>query len=90
MQTYDFDLFVVGGGSGGVRAGRMALDVSAKRQSLTWTFSKANRARESSRLNGIYVQLLNSAGVNIIKGWARLLDSYTWKWAIKNTPPKIY
>ena len=24
MQTYDFDFFVIGGGSGGVRAARMA------------------------------------------------------------------
>src|SRR6478735_2631676 len=24
MRTYDFDLFVIGGGSGGVRAGRIA------------------------------------------------------------------
>ncbi|MGK2873530.1 MAG: FAD-dependent oxidoreductase, partial [Alphaproteobacteria bacterium] len=24
MANYDFDLFVIGGGSGGVRAGRMA------------------------------------------------------------------
>ena len=29
------------------------------------------------RLNGIYVQLLDNAGVRIIKGWARLLDPHT-------------
>ena len=30
MQTYDFDLFVIGGGSGGVRAARMAAQRGAK------------------------------------------------------------
>ena len=30
MQTFDFDLFVVGGGSGGVRAARMAAQRGAK------------------------------------------------------------
>ncbi|MEO7887307.1 MAG: FAD-dependent oxidoreductase, partial [Polaromonas sp.] len=42
-----------------------------------WDLLKANRAREISRLNGIYVQLLESAGVKIINGWARLLDAHT-------------
>lgn len=28
-QTYDFDLFVIGGGSGGVRAARMAACMAA-------------------------------------------------------------
>jgi glutathione reductase (NADPH) len=30
MNTYDFDLFVIGGGSGGVRAGRMAAGFGAR------------------------------------------------------------
>ena len=122
MQTYDFDLFVVGGGSGGVRAARMAALRGARvglaevadmggtcvnvgcipkklysyaahyadafeeshgfgwvgeAPKFAWDILKANRAREISRLNGIYVQLLDSAGVSIIKGWARLLDAHT-------------
>ena len=30
MSSYDFDLFVIGGGSGGVRAGRLAAQGGAK------------------------------------------------------------
>jgi glutathione reductase (NADPH) len=30
MNTYDFDLFVIGGGSGGVRAARMAAQRGAR------------------------------------------------------------
>ncbi|MES2414013.1 MAG: glutathione-disulfide reductase [Pseudomonadota bacterium] len=122
MQNFDFDLFVIGGGSGGVRAGRMAAQRGAKvalaevadmggtcvnvgcipkklysyaahfaesfeeshgfgwkgeAPTFDWNTLKANRAREISRLNGIYVQLLENAGVKIIKGWARLLDAHT-------------
>lgn len=122
MQNFDFDLFVVGGGSGGVRAGRMAAQRGARvalaevadmggtcvnvgcvpkklysyaahfaesfeeshgfgwkgeAPTFDWDTLKTNRAREISRLNGIYVQLLENAGVKIIKGWARLLDAHT-------------
>ncbi len=122
MQTFDFDLFVVGGGSGGVRAARMAAQRGAKvalaevadmggtcvnvgcipkklysyaahfaesfeeshgfgwkgeAPTFDWDTLKANRAREISRLNGVYVQLLDNSGVKIIKGWARLLDAHT-------------
>ena len=115
MLTFDFDFFVVGGGSGGVRAARMAAQRGARvalaevadmggtcvnvgcipkklysyaahyaeafeeshgfgwvgsAPALDWEVLKANRAREISRLNNIYVQLLDNAGVRIIKGWA--------------------
>lgn len=122
MQTFDFDLFVIGGGSGGVRAARMAGQRGAKvavaevadmggtcvnvgcipkklysyaahfadsfeeshgfgwegaAPTLNWETLKKNRAKEISRLNGIYVNLLDGAGVKIIKGWARLIDLHT-------------
>lgn len=122
MQTFDFDLFVIGGGSGGVRAARMSAQRGARvglaefaamggtcvnvgcipkklysyaahygdsfeesrgfgwvgeAPVFDWDTLKANRAREISRLNGIYVQLLEGAGVQIITGWARLLDGHT-------------
>ncbi|MDQ3059455.1 MAG: glutathione-disulfide reductase [Pseudomonadota bacterium] len=122
MQTFDFDLFVIGGGSGGVRAARMAAQRGAcvalaevaemggtcvnlgcipkklysyaahfaesfeeshgfgwvgEAPVLNWDTLKANRAREISRLNGIYVQLLKSAGVQIVSGWAKLVDAHT-------------
>ena len=122
MQTFDFDLFVIGGGSGGVRAARMSAQRGARvglaevadmggtcvnvgcipkklysyaahyaeafeeshgfgwtgdAPTLDWDILKANRKREISRLNGIYMQLLDNAGVKIIKGWATLLDAHT-------------
>lgn len=122
MQTFDFDLFVIGGGSGGVRAARMAAQRGTRvalaevaemggtcvnlgcipkklysyaahfaesfeeshgfgwvgeAPTLDWETLKSNRAREISRLNGIYAQLLQSSGVHIIEGWAALVDAHT-------------
>ena len=36
-----------------------------------------SRAREITRLNGIYLQLLKGSGVQIIEGWASLVDAHT-------------
>ena len=122
MTVFDFDLLVIGGGSGGVRAARMAAQRGAKvalieaqamggtcvnvgcipkklysyaahfaesfeashgfgwvgpAPVLDWSALKANRAREITRLNGIYLQLLKGAGVLVIEGWATLVDSHT-------------
>ena len=122
MTVFDFDLLVIGGGSGGVRAARMAAQRGAKvalieaqamggtcvnvgcipkklysyaahfaeffeeshgfgwvgpAPVLDWAALKANRAREITRLNGIYLQLLKGAGVLVIEGWATLVDSHT-------------
>ena len=122
MALYDFDLFVIGGGSGGVRAARMSAQRgarvalaevsvmggtcvnlgcipkklysyaahyphlfeeaqgfgwSASKPELDWELLKANRAREITRLNGIYDGLLASSGVKVIKGWAQLVGTHT-------------
>ena len=122
MTVFDFDLLVIGGGSGGVRAARMAAQRGAKvalieaqamggtcvnvgcipkklysyaahfaesfeeshgfgwvgpAPVLDWSALKANRAREITRLNGIYLQLLKGAGVLVIEGWATMVDSHT-------------
>jgi glutathione reductase (NADPH) len=124
MQNFDFDLFVIGGGSGGVRAARMAAQRGARvalaevaamggtcvnvgcipkklysyaahyaeafeeshgfgwtgaAPVFDWEVLKANRAREITRLNGIYQGLLLGAGVTIITGWATLVDAHTVK-----------
>ena len=121
---HDFDLFVVGGGSGGVRAARMAAQRGAKvglaevaalggtcvnvgcipkklysyaahyaeafeeaagfgwnvgKPSFDWERLKANRAQEIGRLNTVYQQLLLGAGVEIVTGWATLVDAHTVK-----------
>lgn len=121
MSTFDFDLFVIGGGSGGVRAARMAAQRGARvalaetlgeeglggtcvnvgcipkklysyaahyhaafseaagygwelasPPRLDWTTLKANRAREISRLNGVYDNLLRGSGVTVFHGFARI------------------
>ncbi|KQT14117.1 glutathione-disulfide reductase [Ramlibacter sp. Leaf400] len=124
MRDHDFDLFVIGGGSGGVRAARMAAQRGARvalaeaaalggtcvnvgcipkklysyaahyshdfaeaagfgwdvgEPALDWPRLKANRAREIARLNGVYEQLLTGAGVQLIRGWAQLLDGHSVK-----------
>ena len=120
MTNYDFDFLVIGGGSGGVRAARMAAQRGARvalaeqggteglggtcvnvgcipkklysyaahyaeafeeshgfgwegeRPRLNWQTLKANRKREISRLNGVYLSLLTGAGVRVINARARL------------------
>ena len=44
---------------------------------LDWSALKVGRAREITRLNGIYLQLLKGSGVQIIEGWATLVDAHT-------------
>ncbi len=117
---YDFDLFVIGAGSGGVRAARMAAATGAKvavaeerylggtcvnvgcvpkklfvyashfaedfeaSQGFGWSASDSshdwptlrdNKTAEIQRLNGIYKNLLDNAGVRIIEGRAVVVDS---------------
>jgi len=124
MDTHDFDLFVIGGGSGGVRAARMAAQrgqrvalaevlgnsglggtcvnvgcIPKKLYSYAahyheafeeaagfgwrvgephfdWATLKANRAKEISRLNGVYANLLTGAGVTQFNGFARLVGGH--------------
>jgi len=119
---HDFDLFVIGAGSGGVRAARMAGSFGARvavaevsrlggtcvnlgcvpkklmvyasafsaaaddaggfgwtvpPPTFDWTTLIANKDREIARLNGIYRELLEGAGVRIMGGRARLRDRHT-------------
>lgn len=116
------DLFVIGGGSGGVRAARMAAQRGARvalaeagalggtcvnlgcipkklysyaahygeafeesqgfgwsgpAPSFDWATLKRNRAIEIMRLNGVYEKLLIGAGVQLMRGRARLADAHT-------------
>jgi glutathione reductase (NADPH) len=111
------DLFVIGGGSGGVRAARMAAQLGARvalaeagalggtcvnlgcipkklysyaahygevfeeangfgwsgpAPDFDWATLKRNRAIEIMRLNGVYEKLLIGAGVQLLRGRARL------------------
>lgn len=122
MSGFDCDLFVIGGGSGGVRAARMAAQRGARvvlaeaaalggtcvnvgcipkklysyaahfaqdfadaagfgwevqPPRLDWARLKANRAQEIARLHGVYRNLLQGPGVEIVQGWARLADAHT-------------
>ena len=122
MPEFDFDLFVIGGGSGGVRAARMAAQRGARvalaeagalggtcvnvgcipkklysyaahfaeafeeshgfgwhgeAPRFDWNTLKANRAKEITRLNGTYLNLLGGASVKVMAGWASLIDDHT-------------
>jgi len=124
MTVFDFDLLVVGGGSGGVRAARMAAQRGARvalaeaggtaslggtcvnvgcipkklysyaahfaedfeeshgfgwegdAPRLNWATLKDNRRKEIRRLNGVYLNLLTSAGVQVFNGHATLVDGH--------------
>ena len=123
-MAYDYDLFVIGAGSGGVRASRMAAGYGARvavaeerylggtcvnvgcvpkkllvcaaafadhyreasgfgwtagPPTFDWTRLIGNKNREIERLNGIYRSLLDTAGVELFEGRARLLDPRTVK-----------
>lgn len=120
MSIAEFDLFVIGGGSAGVRAARMAAQRGARvavaeaaalggtcvnlgcipkklysyaahyaedfeqargfgwtceQPRFDWATLKANRAREISRLNGVYEGLLRNAGVQLQRGRARCVGA---------------
>ena len=121
MAATDCDLFVIGAGSGGVRAARMAAQRGARvavaedaplggtcvnlgcipkklysyaahyaeafeeshgfgwsndaAPSFDWAVLKANRAREISRLNGIYGKLLKDAGVTVLEARAHVVGA---------------
>jgi glutathione reductase (NADPH) len=120
MATTDFDLFVIGAGSGGVRAARMAAQRGARvavaedaplggtcvnlgcipkklysfaahfseefeeshgfgwsgvAPRFDWAVLKVNRAREITRLNGIYAKLLSDAGAAVLAERAQLVGT---------------
>lgn len=120
MQEYDF--FVIGAGSGGVRAARMAASFGANvaivedhylggtcvnvgcvpkklytfashyhydfkdsqeygwsglDPKFDWNTLRDNKIQEISRLNGIYKNILESAGVEVLTGHARIVDQHT-------------
>jgi len=121
-MSYDYDLFVIGAGSGGVRAARTSAATGAKvaiaeqqylggtcvnvgcvpkklfvyashyhddfqdakgfgwqvgESQFDWQTLVDNKNNEIKRLNGIYENLLNNAGVELINGRAELVDSHT-------------
>jgi glutathione reductase (NADPH) len=120
-MTYDYDLLVIGAGSGGVRAARIAAGYGQKvaiceadqvggtcvirgcvpkkllvyasgynklfktakaygwdiQSHFDWATLINNKNQEIDRLNGIYLQLLANAGVELIKGFARFINPHT-------------
>ena len=122
MAEYDYDLFVIGGGSGGVRASRMAAGYGKKvaiaeeygfggtcvirgcipkklfvyaseygedfadaigfgwtvpEHRFDWKMLVANKDKEIARLEGLYKQNVDKAGVEIFMERAELLDDHT-------------
>lgn len=121
-MDFDYDLFVLGAGSGGVRASRMSASYGAKvavaesmflggtcvnvgcvpkklfvygshfhedfqdaknygwevpPSTFDWPTLRDNKTIEINRLNGIYNNLLDDAGVTLYQHHARLLDPHT-------------
>ena len=121
-MIFDFDVFVIGAGSGGVRAARMAAGEGVKvaiaddhalggtcvnvgcvpkklytyashfshdfenakgygwnlgSAKFHWPTLVANKKAEISRLNGIYANMLDNSGAQIIRGYASLKDANT-------------
>ena len=121
-SPFDFDLFVIGAGSGGVRAARMAAGLGARvgiaeeryfggtcvnvgcipkklfmygsrvlhdhrvaegygwhgpSPSLDWKAFIAGKNQEISRLNGVYLKLLQGAGCQIFEARATVVDAHT-------------
>lgn len=121
-MPFDYDLFVIGAGSGGVRAARIASSHGAKvaiaeelylggtcvnvgcvpkklfvyasefreefkaargfgwsevTSSLNWQKLRESKNTEIQRLNGIYQNILDSAGASIIDGKATIVDGNT-------------
>lgn len=120
MPRFDYDLFVIGAGSGGVRTARMAaaegVRVAIAEQSrlggtcvnlgcvpkklyvhaaeygagflqapgfgwqnqvphFDWPTLRDNKSASIDKLNGLYGQMLDNAGVTLIEGPARLVDA---------------
>lgn len=121
-MAYDYDLFVIGAGSGGVRASRIAAGHGARvgicedfrvggtcvirgcvpkkllvygskfahefedaaaygwtvpTPSHSWATLRDNVNKEVDRLNGVYIRLLDGAGVKLHIGRGRLMDRHT-------------
>ncbi|OYV41722.1 MAG: glutathione-disulfide reductase [Rhodospirillales bacterium 20-64-7] len=89
----DFDLFVIGGGSAGVRCARIAAGHGARvgiaEQKFwggtcvnigcvpNWATLLAAKDKEILRLNGIYKRLLDQAGAKIFEAHASFIDPHT-------------
>ena len=121
-MSYDYDLFVIGAGSGGVRASRIAAGHGARvgicedyrvggtcvirgcvpkkllvygskfahefedaaaygwtvpAPTHSWATLRDNVQKEVDRLNGVYLRLLEGAGVKLHMGRGRLMDRHT-------------
>jgi glutathione reductase (NADPH) len=121
-MAYDYDLFVIGAGSGGVRASRIAAGHGARvgicedfrvggtcvirgcvpkkllvygskfahefedsaaygwsglQPAHSWATLRDNVQKEVDRLNGVYLRLLDGAGVKLHMGRGRLMDRHT-------------
>ena len=121
-MTYDYDLFVIGAGSGGVRASRIAASFDIRvavaeefrvggtcvirgcvpkkllvyashfgedmraakgygwtvgKSSFDWKTLIANKDIEIDRLNGLYINTLNSHNVDILEQRATVVDAHT-------------
>ena len=121
-MAYDYDLFTIGAGPGGVRASRVAASLGARvcvaeagrlggtcvnigcvpkklmvyaselahafedaagfgwtapPATFDWPTFREAKDREIGRLNAVYGRLLHAAGVDLVRGRARIVDAHT-------------
>jgi len=121
-MTYDYDLFVIGAGSGGIASARRAAQYGAKvavaefdrlggtcvnrgcipkklmvyasnfpnlfeesqgfgwspvQSSIDWQKMITAVNKEVERLNGVYLNMINKAEVELIRGYAKFIDPHT-------------
>eukprot|EP00198_Chlamydomonas_reinhardtii_P005364 XP_001694700.1 glutathione reductase [Chlamydomonas reinhardtii] len=85
-EQFDFDLFTIGAGSGGVRGSRFASSYGAKVAVWTlppgaathsWTAFIEAKRKELQRLNGAYKNTLKNAKVELVEGRGRVVDAHT-------------
>jgi glutathione reductase (NADPH) len=121
-MKFDYDLFTIGAGSGGVRASRFAANFGARvaiaeerylggtcvnvgcipkklfayaahyrddfedahgygwnrtQPAFDWATLVANKDQEITRLNGVYERVLKSAGVEVLRERATVVDAHT-------------
>jgi glutathione reductase (NADPH) len=121
-MTYDYDLFVIGAGSGGIASARRATQYGAKvavaefdrlggtcvnrgcipkklmvyasnfpnifeesqgfgwspvQSTIDWQKMITSVNKEVERLNGVYLNMLNKANVELIRGYAKFLEPHT-------------
>lgn len=92
MQEYDFDLFTIGGGSGGVRASRMAAGFGAKvaiAEASTWGGTCVHRGCIPKKLFTYAAHVPRDLEVARSFGWTFPEGTFDWNTLIANKDAEL-